>query len=61
MRRRLFGAEPPTVATDRARQVRFLLQRGFSGEQVRAALGPLAARDLELDDRGGDDGNAEDV
>ena len=48
-RRRRFGALPPAGAAERARQARFLLARGFSGDQVRAALGASADADLELD------------
>ena len=33
-----FGASPPQDFKERARQIRFLQRRGFSGEQVRAAL-----------------------
>lgn len=33
-----FGTLPPQDYKERARQMRFLQQRGFSGEQVRAAL-----------------------
>jgi len=39
-RRRRFGATPPGDHRERARQARFLQYRGFSAEQVRAALGP---------------------
>jgi regulatory protein len=39
-RRRKFGAEPPAGFRERAKQTRFLQYRGFSAEQVRAALGP---------------------
>jgi regulatory protein len=38
VRRRRFGAAPPTDWNERARQARFLEYRGFSGEQIRAAL-----------------------
>lgn len=38
-RRRRFGAEAPTEWKERARQARFLEYRGFSGEQIRHALG----------------------
>ena len=34
-----FGDDPPASAKDRARQLRFLAQRGFTAEQARAALG----------------------
>jgi regulatory protein len=33
-----FGATPPQDFQERARQMRFLQQRGFSGEQARAAM-----------------------
>ena len=38
-RRRRFGAEAPAEWKERARQARFLEYRGFSGEQIRHALG----------------------
>ncbi len=51
LRRRRFGASPPADSRARARQVRFLLQRGFSGSQVRHALGGAGDDpDLGLDD-----------
>jgi len=37
-RRKRFGGQPPRDFTGRARQMRFLQQRGFSGEQIREAL-----------------------
>ena len=37
-RERRFGTAPPQDFRERARQMRFLQQRGFSGEQARAAL-----------------------
>jgi regulatory protein len=37
-RQRRFGAEPPADLKERARQSRFLQQRGFSPEQIRQAL-----------------------
>jgi regulatory protein len=37
-RRKRFGADPPGDFRERARQARFLEYRGFSGEQIRAAL-----------------------
>jgi regulatory protein len=46
LRRRRFGDEPPAEWKERARQARFLQYRGFSAEQVRAALG----HDIELDE-----------
>ena len=39
-RRKRFGLSPPGDYRERARQSRFLQYRGFSAEQVRAALGP---------------------
>jgi regulatory protein len=39
-RRRKFGASPPADYRERAKQARFLQYRGFSSEQIRAALGP---------------------
>ena len=49
LRQRRFGAIPPADGRERARQVRFLLQRGFSGEHVRHALGAGFDPDLGLD------------
>jgi len=39
-RRKRFGTEPPADYRARAKQARFLQYRGFSPEQIRAALGP---------------------
>lgn len=39
-RRRRFGVSPPDDYRERARQARFLQYRGFSPDQVRAAMGP---------------------
>jgi len=39
LRRRRFGAKPPATWADKGRQARFLTQRGFSADQVRAAVG----------------------
>lgn len=39
VRRRRFGATPPADFRERARQARFLEYRGFTTEQIRAALG----------------------
>jgi regulatory protein len=39
VRRRRFGVSPPGDYAERARQARFLQYRGFSAEQIRAALG----------------------
>jgi regulatory protein len=38
-RRRRFGSKAPATWAERGRQARFLTQRGFSAEQVRAAVG----------------------
>ncbi len=40
VRIRRFGSGPPTSAQQRARQMRFLLYRGFSNDHIRSALGP---------------------
>ena len=45
-RRRRFGAAPPGDFRERAKQARFLQYRGFSSEQIRAALGP--GEDLDV-------------
>jgi len=39
VRRKRFGAAPPSDFRERARQARFLEYRGFDGDQIRAALG----------------------
>jgi regulatory protein len=39
-RRRKFGASAPGDYRERAKQARFLQYRGFSSDQIRAALGP---------------------
>jgi regulatory protein len=46
LRRRRFSDEPPKEWKERARQARFLQYRGFTADQVRAALG----NDIELDE-----------
>ena len=46
VRRRRFGQAAPREWKERARQARFLQYRGFSAEQVRAALG----EDIGLDE-----------
>jgi regulatory protein len=38
VRRRKFGAAAPRIAPERAKQARFLQYRGFSPDQIRAAL-----------------------
>lgn len=45
VRRKRFGPEPPADFRDRARQARFLQYRGFTADQVRAALGGSLADD----------------
>ena len=39
VRRRRFGAKLPATWAERGRQGRFLSQRGFSADQIRAAIG----------------------
>ncbi|MDP9198478.1 MAG: recombination regulator RecX [Pseudomonadota bacterium] len=39
VRRRRFGANSPATWAERGRQGRFLSQRGFSADQIRAAIG----------------------
>lgn len=39
VRRKRFGTKLPTTWVERGRQARFLSQRGFSAEQIRAAVG----------------------
>jgi regulatory protein len=39
VRRRRFGAELPATWAEKGRQARFLTQRGFNADQVRAAVG----------------------
>ncbi|MGH8225030.1 MAG: regulatory protein RecX [Gammaproteobacteria bacterium] len=46
VRRKRFGAAPPRDYAERARQARFLQQRGFSMDAIRAALDG----DVELDE-----------
>lgn len=40
VRTRRFGADVPETWPEKAKQARFLQYRGFSGDQIRAALGP---------------------
>jgi len=47
LRRRRFGSAVPRAPRERARQIRFLLYRGFRGEQVRAALGVVQDESIE--------------
>ena len=39
VRRKRFGAREPGSWAERGKQARFLTQRGFSSDQVRAAIG----------------------
>jgi len=45
VRRRRFGARLPTTWIERGRQARFLSQRGFNAEQIRAAVGQFPGED----------------
>lgn len=45
VRRKRFGAKLPTTWIQRGRQARFLSQRGFSAEQIRAAVGQFPGED----------------
>ena len=56
-RQRRFGASPPREFRERAKQARFLQYRGFSTDQIRAALGPGAdpTADAAVDAAGPDD------
>jgi regulatory protein len=38
VRRRKFGSSPPQSLAERAKQARFLQYRGFTSDQIRAAL-----------------------
>jgi regulatory protein len=49
-RQKKFGTSLPTNYADRQRQARFLAYRGFSGAQIRAALGFDTDLDAELKD-----------
>ncbi|MGE0114868.1 MAG: regulatory protein RecX [Steroidobacteraceae bacterium] len=55
VRIRKFGGQPANSLSERAKQVRFLQYRGFTAEQIRAALGTRCEDDL-LD--AGDEDNA---
>lgn len=52
VRQRKFGTAAPATFGERAKQVRFLQYRGFTAEQIRAALGAACEDDLleEVDD-----------
>jgi regulatory protein len=45
VRRKRFGAKLPGTWIERGRQARFLSQRGFSAEQIRAAVGQFPGED----------------
>lgn len=45
IRRKRFGEKLPATWAERGRQARFLSQRGFSAEQIRAAVGKLMDED----------------
>lgn len=47
VRRKKFGAPVPVDFPSRARQQRFLEYRGFTGEQIRAAMGSAATDDFD--------------
>jgi len=49
VRDRKFGPAPSDGYRERARQSRFLQYRGFSGEQIRAAIGAAQAGDDDMD------------
>ena len=46
VRRRKFGDLPPSVFAERAKQMRFLQYRGFSGDQIRAAFDSAIDEDV---------------
>jgi regulatory protein len=46
VRLRKFGDQPPVNLGERAKQMRFLQYRGFTAEQIRAALGTRCEDDL---------------
>ena len=57
VRRRKFGSRLPRFAAERAKQSRFLQYRGFSADQIRAALidegeGSAASDELDASDPG---------
>ena len=49
LRARRFGAEPPHVWAEKARQARFLKYRGFSDDDIRSALGTDMNIDMTSD------------
>jgi regulatory protein len=46
VRRKKFGRAPPASYAEKAKQARFLQYRGFTGSQIRSALGS----DIDIDD-----------
>jgi regulatory protein len=44
-RRKRFGEKLPTTWAERGRQARFLSQRGYSADQIRAAVGKVTEED----------------
>lgn len=50
VRQRKFGARIAKLPAERAKQVRFLQYRGFTADQIRAALGSRTAADDDLFD-----------
>lgn len=55
VRRRKFGDRIANLPAERAKQMRFLQYRGFSADQIRAALGGRSAADDDLLDVASDD------
>lgn len=60
VRRRKFKQTLPTAPGERAKQVRFLQYRGFTADQIRAALGGRAVGDEDLPAEAEDDPPATD-
>jgi regulatory protein len=49
IRQRKFGQEIPKLSAERAKQMRFLQYRGFTADQIRAAMGASFEEDHLLD------------
>jgi regulatory protein len=47
VRLRKFGSRPPSSMAERAKQSRFLQYRGFTSDQIRAAMAPMAGDSAE--------------
>jgi len=60
VRLRKFGQSVPTALGERAKQVRFLQYRGFTADQIRAALGSAVEDDL-LEEVDGDPPDSDDT